>query len=155
MGGAPSYEEVQDAQASGTGLDHALPMILANPQSSPIPFVAPAIAGDGNRASAPGTIAEGARVAFPPDVDLTWLQANHPEIMWLALTIRDYGVVTYDKTAVGCAIVFRKAERFGNTFNPWAQLLPKYATLGSTAGHTYMKALPWHKAQIIDPAFSG
>lgn len=153
MAGIPSWEEVQDAQIAGTGLDHALPLVVGHAQSSPISRVTPATRADGDRPNRPDALAEGARIAFPHDIDLSYVQANHPEIMWLARTMRDYGCIVYDKTGFGCEFVFRRASWVGSTFNPWRELLPLYGVTTSAA-HRYMRALPWHKAQVIDPAFS-
>jgi hypothetical protein len=73
--------------------------------------------------------------------------------MWLALTMRDYGCVVYDKTGAGCEFVFRRGSWAGSTFNPWRELLPLYGETGAAA-HRYMRALPWHKAQVVDPSYS-
>src|SRR5436190_11903193 len=125
--GMPSYDEAAAAQAAGTGVGHAVPMVVASAQYSPLAYVQPANHGDGNYQGAQRA-PEGVRIAFPPDVDLSYIEGTYPEIMWLARTLRDDGAVTYDKTAVGCQTIFRRASWAGQDFNPWRDLLPQYVT---------------------------
>jgi hypothetical protein len=152
MAGIPTWEEVAAAQAAGTGLDHAIPFVVGHAQASPLWRVAPATNSDGDIANRPDYIVEGARVAFPPGVDLSYVEATYPEIMWLAITMRDYGLLIHDKTGSGCEFILRRAGWTGKP-NRWVELLPLY-TQTSRAAHLYMQALPWHKAEVIDPAFS-
>lgn len=148
----PSWEEYQTALTNGTNLGHVIPMSIGNCAGFPFNHVAPAIRGDGTFTRTDGSmIVEGARIAFPPDVDLSGVI---PEFLPIARTIRDYGVIPIDKTGGGTEIILRRPGYPSTGIpNVWLDILPLYRTAGD-APLRYMRSLPWHRAQIIDPSFS-
>lgn len=156
MQGMPSWDEYAEALENETNLGYALVMITGRAQTSPIIRVQPAIRSDGDVVGATW-ICEGARVALPPDIDLSFFQATYPEWMPILRTLRDFGAIIYDKTGPhpnGPYLQFRKAAWVGDTYNPWFDLLPMYAQFPGDAAHRYMRAIPWQKIQVIDPEFS-
>ncbi len=142
--GFPTQEEVAAAQAAGTGLDHALVMVVGHAQSSPTPYLWPATSGDGDQASA-SVIPEGARIQLQPG-DYSYLQANCPEFMWAQRTAETHGIIVFDKTGSGCELLLRGGDS-------WADLLPLYLTQGD-AGYRYARALRWHTARVVASSFS-
>jgi hypothetical protein len=151
MAGIPTWEEVQEAQNLGTGLDHAIPLVVGHAQGSPLGRVLPALTGDGDRSNNPGYIAEGARVALPHGTDISYVETNHPEMVWMIKTLITHGALIYDKTGSGCEFVFRRAQWSDEPeHNPWRELLPLYGTT-SRAPHIYMRAMGLHRAEVVHP----
>jgi hypothetical protein len=104
--------------------------------------VYPAQRCDGTKADA-SWIPQGARVRFPPDVDLSKVKGN---ARCIAEAVRDYGAFVIDKTGGGCALKFRDSS-IGQPSGSWRGLFPEYT--GS-----YMWSMPWHLAEIVDPSVS-
>jgi hypothetical protein len=161
MGGQPSHDEVAYSQANGDiSLDHAITMLCQAQSPSSVPgFLSPASRTDGifNDNT---YIPEGARVTFPADIDESYVATNYPEALWLLRTIRDKGVMIYDRTFGGAELTFRQSNFVtDDTTDPntesgiyWGDLMP---TLNGGSGpHEIMQALPWHLAEIYDPNFS-
>lgn len=148
-----SPEEYQTALANGTNLGHVMAMSIGDCQGYPFNAVFPAKRGDGTKVTADGSmIVEGARIALPPDVDLSGV---HPEFMPVARTLRDYGAIFIDKTGGGAELIFRRTGQHpgSSLASPWSTILPLYNTTGD-APLQYMRKIPWHKAQVIKPSFS-
>lgn len=164
VGGLPSVEEAVAANAAGTGLSHAVPLLLGTAQdpnaTGGVGWLWPATRTDGWR-NDPAAVPEGSRITFPADVDLSAVAANTPEMMWLARTIRDKGAITYDVTRGGVEFEFRTSwyvdgvSGTNHLHSPsWFDVLPRYVSSPGSAAWDYMTWLPWHKAQIYTPDFS-
>lgn len=128
---------------------HALPLITANAQHDPIPFVTPATRADGTKTSSPGYIPEGARIVFPPTADMSRARAlGDPGWDKFCRAFTRYGLILMDKIGgvSGTALKIREGGR-------WNDVLGLYNTDG-IAGWRYMSSLPWHQAIIVDPALS-
>lgn len=100
-----------------------------------------------------GAIPEGARVRLPATTTFDYLDLRielNQGIKAIGDALRDYGALVTDKTGNGVAL------RFLNTINAYPG--PAYDFTredGQTNWpHYYMKALPWHRAQVVDPALS-
>jgi hypothetical protein len=151
----PTIDELKAAKVAGTGLGHCLVMSVGQAQSQPFAYVSPATRGDGAFVTADGSAApEGARWCYPPDVDLS---AVYPEMLPIAMTIRDHGIIPIDKTGIGFDFGKFRDSRFpgltvpaGSAFNDYFSL---YRT-ASNASHLYNRCLPHHKLQAIDPLAS-
>lgn len=151
---------LQPEEVAAGFVGHALSMSVGH---AGMPWVFPAQRGDGwyDRGYPP----EGARFRFPADVDVDAAVARfHADnamtsaqlaqarafVRLMVETIRDYGVVVDDQTGIGCQIKFRDYASVG-AGSVWPSVLPWYPLVQP---NEYMWALPWHLAQVIDPAFN-
>jgi hypothetical protein len=130
--------------APGTDLGHVVGLQVGNCGTG---AVYPAIRGDGTIANTDGSkLKEGALITFPLDADVSKVS----DVMRpLFNTGQRYGFMVYDKTQGGAQFVFRMWGWPGQTVP-----FPGPASFSITPGAypVYMRQLPWHQMQVIDPA---
>jgi hypothetical protein len=130
--------------APGTDLGHVVALQCGNCGTG---AVYPAIRGDGTITNTDGSkMKEGALVTFPLTADKSKVSN---EMMPLFNTIQRYGALVYDKTQGGAQFVWRTWGWPGQTV-PFPG--PSSFVLTPGAYPIYMRQLPWHQMQIIDPA---
>lgn len=132
--------------SAGTDLGHVIAMSIGNAGTGSVYPALPG-RGDGTISNTDGSkVKEGAFMTFPLTADSSRVA---PEIMPLFNTIQRYGMVPIDKTQGGAEIIFRNWQWPGQT-----RPFPGPATFKLPAPNplTYMRQLPWHQLQFIDPA---
>jgi hypothetical protein len=134
--------------APGTDLGHVIAMSIGNAGTG---SVFPALPGryDGTITNTDGSkVREGAFMTFPIAADSSKCA---PELMPLFNTMRRYGCVPIDKTGGlgGAEIIFRNWQWPGQT-RPFPG--PPNFKINSSNVLNYMRQLPWHQLQFIDPA---
>jgi hypothetical protein len=130
--------------APGTDLGHVIAMSIGNAGTG---FVYPAIRSDGTLSNTDGSkVKEGALGTFPVAADASKVA---PEMMPIFNTIKRYGFIPIDKTGGGAELIFRNWG-FPGTSPPFPG--PAAFQLNSAKYTPYMRGLPWHQLQFIDPA---
>lgn len=125
-------------------IPHTLHMVVGNAQSGT--FLSPAHRTDGT-IDDPTWIPEGARVRLPADTDCAGMNPDRATsnlqkgAFALCKALRDYGALITDKTGFGVTLRFRGPE----TYSAWPYDRTSWP-------HEYLRRLPWHRAQIVDPA---
>lgn len=153
LGGILDLEEVMAGECH-----HALQMSVG---WSGMPWQWPAQRSDGQWVT--GYPPEGGLWRFPADIDVdqaltrfhtgsvltTTERTRALAFMRLLIeTIRDYGIYAVDQTGFGVALQLRQYAAQTGWQHGWETYLPWYPKVNLAE---YMWALPWHRAQVINP----
>jgi hypothetical protein len=128
--------------APGTDLGHVVAFMIGNCGTG---SVYPAVRGDGSFPNPDmSQLVEGALMTFRADST----PPTSPELMPLYNTCKRYGFIPADKTGGGCEFLWRWWGYPGVNL-PFPG--PPTFKIGSQFYGPYMRQLPWHQMQIIDP----